>query len=127
MLRSGSISLCSDYVFDILVGSIIGLGFKRMLQLVHTKHFIVRASFLAFYLLQAVSIAGVSSSMGTDDLVTSSAGTGFNHDGWFRRELVETRLPYIIDLLVNSNMFSFSVPLYHGIVSCLLLKPPLPI
>jgi sodium/hydrogen antiporter len=102
------ITLLWQCIFGIVLGFVIGLGFNRILRLVHAKHFIGRASYLVFYLLLAIFIAGVSSSLGTDDfLVAFSAGAGFNHDGWFRRELAETRLPHIIDLILNSTMFVY--------------------
>lgn len=45
---------------------------------------------------------------GTDHfLVSFSAGCSFNHDGWFRRELAETRLPHVIDLLLNNIFFVY--------------------
>lgn len=102
------ITLLWQCAFGILLGFTIGFAFNRILRLVHAKHFIGRASYLVFYLLMAVFVAGVSSSLGTDDfLVAFSAGCGFNYDGWFRRELAETRLPHVIDLLLNSVFFVY--------------------
>lgn len=102
------ITLLWQCVFGVIMGFLIGYAFSRVLHLVHAKHFIGRASYLVFYLLMAVFVAGVSSTLGTDDfLVAFSAGCGFNHDGWFRRELAETRLPHVIDLLLNSIFFVY--------------------
>lgn len=102
------ITLLYQCVFGVLMGLVIGYVFNRILRLVHAQHFIGRASYLVFYLLMAVFVAGVSSTLGTDDfLVSFAAGCGFNHDGWFRRELAETRLPHVIDLLLNSIFFVY--------------------
>lgn len=102
------LTLLWQCVFGTLLGFTIGYAFNRVLRLVHAKHFIGRASYLVFYLLMAVFVAGVSSTLGTDDfLVSFAAGCGFNHDGWFRRELAETRLPHVVDLLLNSIFFVY--------------------
>lgn len=102
------ITLLWQCVFGVLMGFIIGYAFNRVLRLVHARHFIGRASYFVFYLLMAVFVAGVSSTLGTDDfLVSFSAGCGFHHDGWFRRELAETKLPHVIDLLFNSIFFVY--------------------
>lgn len=102
------VTLLWQCAFGIVMGFAIGSAFNRILRLVHAKHFIGRASYLVFYLLMAVFMTGISSTLGTDDfLVSFSAGCGFNHDGWFRRELAETRLPHVIDLLLNSIFFVY--------------------
>lgn len=101
-------------VFGTLLGLVIGFCANRVLRFVHSRAFIGRSSYLVFYLLMAVFCTGVASTLGTDDfLVAFSAGVGFNYDGWFRREIAQTRLPHIIDLLLNSTMFVYfgaSVP-----------------
>ncbi|EKG10011.1 Cation/H+ exchanger [Macrophomina phaseolina MS6] len=102
------ITILWQCVFGIVLGFVIGLCANRILRFVHGREFIGRASYLIFYLLSAVFCIGIASTLDTDDfLVAFSAGVGFNHDGWFKQEIAESRLPHIIDLLLNSTMFVY--------------------
>lgn len=111
------ITLLWQCALGIALGVALGLAANRVLRFVHAHDFIGRASYLVFYLLAAIFCTGVAATLGTDDfLVAFSAGVGFNHDGWFRREIAQTRLPHIIDLLLNSTMFVLfgaSIPWSH--------------
>jgi sodium/hydrogen antiporter len=65
-----------------------------------------RASYLAFYLLLAIFSIGIASTLGVDDfLVAFCAGLGFSHGG--NTPTADTRLPVIIDLMLNSTTFVF--------------------
>ncbi|OJD37399.1 sodium hydrogen exchanger [Diplodia corticola] len=100
------ITLLWQCAFGVVLGVTLGFAANRVLRFVHARDFIGRASYLVFYLLAAVFCTGVAATLGTDDfLLAFSAGVGFNHDGWFRREIAQTRLPHIIDLILNSTMF----------------------
>ncbi|KAL0261808.1 hypothetical protein SLS55_003240 [Diplodia seriata] len=100
------ITILWQCLFGVVLGVALGFAANRMLRFVHARDFIGRASYLVFYLLAAVFCTGVAATLGTDDfLLAFSAGVGFNHDGWFRRQIAQTRLPHIIDLILNSAMF----------------------
>lgn len=95
-------------MFGIVIGSVIGWGLNRILRFSETRGYIDPASFLVFYLLQALLCVGVGSTLGLDDfLVAFSAGYGFARDGWFSKKTHETHLPGVVDLLLNSAMFVY--------------------
>jgi NhaP-type Na+/H+ or K+/H+ antiporter len=90
----------------IILGLAIGHIFNRIYKFSHKREMMGRASYLAFYLLLAVFSVGFASTLGVDDfLVTFFAGIGFSHGG--NSPTADTRLPVIIDLLLNSAMFVF--------------------
>ena len=92
----------------LLLGLLIGLCFNRALRMVERLNYIDRAAFLTFYLLLALLSVGIGSSLGIDDfLVAFGAGYGFAWDGWFRKKLRATKIPEVLDLLLNSSMFVY--------------------
>ncbi|KAJ9667744.1 hypothetical protein H2201_002279 [Coniosporium apollinis] len=94
--------------FGIFLGLLIGWCANHILRFSSDRHYVGRASYLVFYLLLATFSIGVASTLGVDDfLVAFGAGYGFGRDGWFSEQIAETRLPNIIDLLVNSSFFVY--------------------
>ncbi|KAM0802511.1 Cation/H+ exchanger [Usnea florida] len=92
----------------ILVGLVIGYGFNRSLRFVSHRNYISEAPFLVFYFLLAIFSIGIGSTFGVDDfLVAFGAGYGFASDGWFAMKTRETKLPEVLDLLLNSSMFVY--------------------
>ncbi|KAL9124192.1 MAG: hypothetical protein Q9217_006458 [Psora testacea] len=92
----------------LLVGIFIGTAFNWALRLVQRLSYIDHTAFLAFYLLLALLSIGIGSTLGVDDfLVAFGAGYGFARDGWFSKNMRETRLPHVVDLLLNSSMFIY--------------------
>ncbi|PVI05094.1 Na/H antiporter-like protein [Periconia macrospinosa] len=92
------------------LGTVLGLGvghfFNRVYKFSHERQMMGKASYLAFYLLLAVFSIGLASTLGVDDfLVTFCAGLGFSHGG--NSPTADTRLPVIIDLMLNSTLFVF--------------------
>lgn len=97
-------------LYQCLLGTILGLAighfFNRVYRFSHKREMMGKASYLAFYLLLAVFSIGVASTLGVDDfLVAFCAGLGFSHGG--NSPTAETRLPVVIDLMLNSTMFVF--------------------
>ena len=97
-------------LYQCVLGTIIGLAIGRFFNLVykysHKREMMGRASYLAFYFLLAIFSIGVASTLGVDDfLVAFCAGLGFSHAG--NSPTADTRLPVIIDLMLNSTMFVF--------------------
>ncbi|MCJ1239539.1 hypothetical protein MMC14_007536 [Varicellaria rhodocarpa] len=90
------------------LGLVIGYTANRLLRFSETRNYINDASFFVFYFLLAIFAIGVGSTLGADDfLVAFGAGTGFAWDGWFTAKTHSTKLPEIIDLLLNSSMFVY--------------------
>lgn len=90
----------------VTLGIVIGFVFNWLYKFSHSRQWIGRASYLAFYLLLAIFSIGLASTLGVDDfLVAFCAGRGFSHGG--NSPTAGTRLPVVIDLLINSAFFVF--------------------
>jgi sodium/hydrogen antiporter len=95
-----------------ILGTAIGLGIgwtaNKILRFSEQRELIDPPGFVVFYLLAALLCVGIGSTINTDDfLVAFGAGYGFARDGWFAEKTKGTRLPNIIDLLLNSSMFVY--------------------
>ncbi|KAF1950914.1 Sodium/hydrogen exchanger [Byssothecium circinans] len=100
------ITILYQCVLGTILGLAIGHVFNRIYKFSHKHEMMGRASYLAFYLLLAVFSLGLASTLGVDDfLVTFCAGLGFSHGG--NSPTADTRLPVIIDLMLNSTLFVF--------------------
>ncbi|KAE9963114.1 hypothetical protein BLS_009622 [Venturia inaequalis] len=102
------ITILWQCILGTILGSITGYGFNHLLRYCHSKNYVLRASYLVFYLLLAIFSIGVASTLGVDDfLFTFSAGATFSSDGWFSRKTSSSNLANVIDLLLNSTMFVY--------------------
>lgn len=117
------ITILWQCAFGILVGTIIGTSFNRVLRFSEARQYIDAPGFTVFYLLLALLSVGIGSTLGADDfLVAFGCGYGFARDGWFKKKTEAARLPNILDLMLNSAMFVYLgaiIPWYafepHGI------------
>ncbi|KAJ4308422.1 hypothetical protein N0V94_009359 [Neodidymelliopsis sp. IMI 364377] len=90
----------------VVIGIIIGHVFNSLYHISHKRGMMGPASYLAFYLLLAIFSIGLASTLGVDDfLVAFCAGRGFAHGG--NSPTADTRLPVVIDLMLNSALFVF--------------------
>jgi NhaP-type Na+/H+ or K+/H+ antiporter len=90
----------------IILGLVVGHVFNWLYHISHKREMMGRASYLAFYLLLAIFSIGLASTLGVDDfLVAFFAGRGFAHNG--NSPTADTRLPVVIDLMLNSALFVF--------------------
>ncbi|KZM28478.1 uncharacterized protein EKO05_0005949 [Ascochyta rabiei] len=90
----------------VIVGIVLGHAFNSLFHISHKREMMGQASYLAFYLLLAVFSIGLASTLGVDDfLVAFCAGRGFAHGG--NAPTADTRLPVVIDLMLNSALFVF--------------------
>jgi NhaP-type Na+/H+ or K+/H+ antiporter len=100
------ITILYQCVLGILLGLAIGFFFNKVFVFSRDREMMGKASYLAFYILLAIFSLGIASTLGVDDfLVTFCAGVGFSHRGNSPTE--ESRLPVIIDLILNSTLFVF--------------------
>lgn len=90
------------------VGLVIGYAANKLLRFSESRDYISDSSFFVFYFLLAILCVGAGSTLGSDDfLVAFGAGTAFGWDGWFSSKTVKTKLPNVLDLLLNSSMFVY--------------------
>jgi NhaP-type Na+/H+ or K+/H+ antiporter len=100
------ITVLYQCVVGITLGLVLGFVFNWLYKFSHSREMMGKASYLAFYLLLAIFSIGLASTLGVDDfLVAFCAGRGFSHGG--NSPTAETRLPVIIDLMLNSAFFVF--------------------
>jgi len=100
------ITILYQCALGVTVGLILGFLFNWLYKFSHSRAWMGRASYLAFYLLLAIFSVGLASTLGVDDfLVAFCAGRGFSHGG--NTPTADTRLPVIIDLMINSAFFVF--------------------
>lgn len=100
------ITVLYQCVLGVIIGLVIGHVFNWTYKFSHKRKMMGPASYLAFYLLLAVFSIGLASTLGVDDfLVAFCAGRGFSHQG--NSPTADTRLPVIIDLMLNSSLFVF--------------------
>ncbi|VEU23610.1 DEKNAAC104772, partial [Brettanomyces naardenensis] len=72
-----------ECVFGIILGGLIGFVGRKLIRLAHEHGFIERECILVFYLVLSVMSAGLGSTLGADDLLSSfAAGCAFSWDGW---------------------------------------------
>ncbi|KAJ4336038.1 hypothetical protein N0V95_008735 [Ascochyta clinopodiicola] len=100
------ITVLYQCTLGIIIGIVLGHAFNSLFHISHKREMIGKASYLAFYLLLAIFSIGLASTLGVDDfLVAFCAGRGFAHGG--NAPTADTRLPVVIDLMLNSALFVF--------------------
>lgn len=102
------ITILWECVFGSMLGCIIGYCGRKAIRIAEGKRIIDRESFLAFYLILALTCAGFGSMLGVDDLLVSFfAGTTFAWDGWFAAKTHESNVSNVIDVLLNYAYFVY--------------------
>lgn len=100
------ITVLYQCVLGVVIGTALGYAVNWLYNFSHKRQMMGTASYLAFYLLLAIFSIGLASTLGVDDfLVAFCAGRGFSHGG--NSPTAQTRLPVIIDLMLNSALFVF--------------------
>ncbi|KAK7677743.1 hypothetical protein QCA50_019295 [Cerrena zonata] len=95
-------------ILGIVMGAIIGIGFRHLMKFCERKDLIDRQSYVAQYVSLAMLTIGSCSLLGTDDLLAAfSCGTAFAWDGFFNRQTEEAVFSSVIDLLFNIAAFVF--------------------
>ncbi|TFK66702.1 hypothetical protein BDN72DRAFT_131906 [Pluteus cervinus] len=95
-------------VVGVIVGSLIGIGFRYLMKFCERKELIDRHSYVAQYLSLAMLTIGVCTLLGSDDLLAAFAcGTAFAWDGFFNHQTEESNFSSVIDLLFNIAAFIF--------------------
>ncbi|CAL1712633.1 unnamed protein product [Somion occarium] len=95
-------------ILGIVVGALIGWGFRHLMKFCERKDLIDRQSYVAQYVSLAMLTIGICSLLGTDDLLAAfSCGTAFAWDGFFNKQTEEAVFSSVIDLLFNIAAFVF--------------------
>ncbi|KAH0582895.1 hypothetical protein H2248_010797 [Termitomyces sp. 'cryptogamus'] len=95
-------------VMGIVIGVILGLMFSHLMKFSHQRGFIDRESYIAQYLALAIFIAGVVSTIGSDDLLAAfAAGSAISWDGEFNDHTEGEAFASILDLVLNCACFIY--------------------
>ncbi|THH29119.1 hypothetical protein EUX98_g5069 [Antrodiella citrinella] len=95
-------------ILGIVMGALIGFGFRHLMKFCERKDLIDRQSYVAQYVSLALLTIGVTSLLGSDDLLAAFAcGTAFAWDGFFNKQTEASVFSSVIDLLFNVAAFVF--------------------
>ncbi|KAJ6779278.1 Sodium/hydrogen exchanger family-domain-containing protein [Mycena vulgaris] len=95
-------------VLGVVIGSSIGFAFRYMMKFSERHSLIDRHSYVAQYVSLALLTIGLTTLLGSDDLLSAFAcGTAFAWDGFFNRQTEESVFSSVIDLLFNVAAFVY--------------------
>ncbi|KZO93567.1 hypothetical protein CALVIDRAFT_244461 [Calocera viscosa TUFC12733] len=91
-----------------VLGTVLGVGFRHLMQFCERKDLIDRTSYLAQYVSLALLAIGVTTLLGSDDLLCAFfAGTGFGWNGFFQKQTEDSMFSNAMDLLFNVAAFIY--------------------
>lgn len=95
-------------VLGVCIGGALGFSFRYLMKFCQRHDLIDRHSYVAQYVSLAMLTIGVTTLLGSDDLLSAfSCGTAFAWDGFFNRQTEESVFSSVIDLLFNIAAFVF--------------------
>ncbi|KAF8074102.1 Sodium/hydrogen exchanger family-domain-containing protein [Lyophyllum atratum] len=95
-------------IMGIVIGALLGLTFRYLMKFCQRHNLIDRHSYVAQYLSLAMLTIGITTLLGSDDLLAAFAcGTAFAWDGFFNRQTEESVFSSVIDLLFNVAAFVY--------------------
>ncbi|KAA1474706.1 hypothetical protein DENSPDRAFT_343820 [Dentipellis sp. KUC8613] len=97
-----------EVVLGVVLGSLLGVGFRHLMKFCEYHDLIDRQSYVAQYVSLALLTIGVTTMLGSDDLLAAFAcGTAFAWDGFFNKQTEASVFSSVIDLLFNVAAFVF--------------------
>ncbi|KAI0949305.1 hypothetical protein AcW1_008956 [Taiwanofungus camphoratus] len=95
-------------ILGVVLGAVLGFIFSHLMKLSYRKGFINRESYVAQYLALTFFTIGITSTIGSDDLLAAfAAGTAINWDGHFSNKTQDEVFSSVIDLLLNCGCFIY--------------------
>ncbi|KAJ7696315.1 Sodium/hydrogen exchanger family-domain-containing protein, partial [Mycena rosella] len=95
-------------ILGVVIGSLIGFAFRHMMKFSERHSLIDRHSYVAQYVSLALLTIGLTTLLGSDDLLSAFAcGAAFAWDGFFNRQTEESVFSSVIDLLFNVAAFVY--------------------
>lgn len=97
-----------EIILGTAVGTILGYSARHIMKFCERHDLIDRHSYVAQYISLALLSNGITTILGSDDLLSSFAcGTAFAYDGWFNKKTEESMFSNVIDLLFNCACFIY--------------------
>ncbi|KAF8638220.1 hypothetical protein AX17_002369 [Amanita inopinata Kibby_2008] len=95
-------------ILGVVIGALLGYLFSRVMKFSHQKGLIDRESYVAQYLALAIFVAGLVSTVGSDDLLAAfAAGNAISWDGDFNTHTEGELFASVIDLVLNCACFIY--------------------
>ncbi|KAF7299367.1 Na-H-Exchanger domain-containing protein [Mycena indigotica] len=95
-------------ILGVVIGSLIGFAFRYLMKFSERHTLIDRHSYVAQYVSLALLTIGLTTLLGSDDLLSAFAcGAAFAWDGFFNRQTEESVFSSVIDLLFNVAAFVY--------------------
>ncbi|KAI0052765.1 hypothetical protein FA95DRAFT_1601469 [Auriscalpium vulgare] len=95
-------------ILGITLGTILGLVFATIMKYTHRKGLIDRESYVAQYLALGIFTIGITSTIGSDDLLAAfAAGSAMSWDGHFKSQTENEVFSSVIDLVLNCACFVY--------------------
>ncbi|KAF7296573.1 Na-H-Exchanger domain-containing protein [Mycena chlorophos] len=95
-------------ILGVCIGSTIGFSFRYLMRFSEKHTLIDRHSYVAQYVSLALLTIGITTLLGSDDLLSAFAcGAAFAWDGFFNRQTEESVFSSVIDLLFNVAAFVY--------------------
>ncbi|KIM74330.1 hypothetical protein PILCRDRAFT_707202 [Piloderma croceum F 1598] len=97
-----------EVILGTLLGAALGYAFSHLMKYSHRKGFIDRESYVAQYLALTFLTIGITSTIGSDDLLAAfAAGNAISWDGHFNQQTEDEVFSSVIDLLLNCGCFIY--------------------
>ena len=97
-----------EIALAIAIGSFLGFSYRHLMKFCQRHDLINRQSYVAQFLSLAMLTVGVTTLLGTDDLLAAFVcGTSFSWDGYYNKQTEETVFSSVIDGLFNVAAFIF--------------------
>ncbi|KAI0930521.1 hypothetical protein AcW1_009187 [Taiwanofungus camphoratus] len=95
-------------ILGVALGAALGILFCHLMKFSYRKGLIDRESYVAQYLALAIFTVGITSTIGSDDLLAAfAAGTAISWDGHFNDQMGNEVFSSVIDLLLNCGCFVY--------------------
>lgn len=97
-----------EVALGITIGTLVGFIARKLMKFSESRGLIDRQSFVAQYISMAVLTIGLTTLLGSDDLLAAFAcGTAFAWDGFFNKATEDSMFSNVIDLLFNVAAFVY--------------------
>ncbi len=102
------VTLSDQVILGSIIGALLGFGFRYLMKFCERHDLIDRHSYVAQYISLAILAVGLTTLLGSDDLLAAFfCGVAFAWDGFFNKQTEESVFSSVIDTLFNIAAFVF--------------------
>ena len=97
----------------LLMTDCLGIIFSKLLNLSNSRGLLDRESYVAQYVALVFLTIGITSALGSDDLLAAFAcGSALSWDGEFNLQVEGEVFPSVIELVLNCSAFVYSTSVF---------------